>query len=565
LFADTCRNFEKDLISYDYYILGEFIILSKEKLKEEIANERLDLCLSAGNLAWWEMDLKTGKVIFNENKVKMLGYSMKEFIDVDYTAFTDLVHPDDYEKTMKAMKDHLEGKKSLYEVDYRIKTKKGDYKWFHDRGSILEKNEKGEPLSVKGIVFDITDLKEKENELQELNNNLEHLIEQKTEELEISNKKLKEEIYENNKTKEYSETTRQNLRNIIDSASELIFSFDMNNRVSIWNKTAEKITGFKQIEVLNRSVNKLEVFDNPDYVIENIALFCVNKGKESIDIFLNTKEGDKRIVRVSGTDIKSPNKECLGALFIGRDITKDIELHNKLLDGNSYIIPDKNNMFSINLIIDLAIDRFKALIITRGNPDQLKRQIKDIKNIKLAFLNREKIKGITNISNSEELKNKIKSFSKTNKKSIILLDGIHYLLSRDSFDEFIQNLYDINDIILQNKSILFIRIDPSILESKQMALIENELQFLPSQKTDDIIIRDVLYDMLKYIHEQNQNNAIVSVKKIMTKFNITYVTVASRLDSLDEKNLIFTKKQGKIRAIFLTENGKRLLNKRKII
>ena len=96
--------------------------------------ERLDLCLSAGNLAWWEMDIKTGKVIFNENKVKMLGYSMNDFRDVDYTAFTNIVHPDDYEKTMKAMRDHLDGKKKLYEVDYRIKTKKGEYKWFHDRG-----------------------------------------------------------------------------------------------------------------------------------------------------------------------------------------------------------------------------------------------------------------------------------------------------------------------------------------------------------------------------------------------------------------------------------------------
>ena len=71
------------------------------------------------------MDVKTGKVIFNENKVKLLGYSMKDFADVDYTAFTDIVHPDDYENTMQAMRDHLEGKKELYEVDYRIKTKKG--------------------------------------------------------------------------------------------------------------------------------------------------------------------------------------------------------------------------------------------------------------------------------------------------------------------------------------------------------------------------------------------------------------------------------------------------------
>ena len=81
-----------------------------------MSKERLDLCLSAGNLAWWEMDVKTGKVIFNENKVKMLGFSIEKFKDADYTAFTNLLHPDDYNKAMQAMKDHLDGKKELYDI-----------------------------------------------------------------------------------------------------------------------------------------------------------------------------------------------------------------------------------------------------------------------------------------------------------------------------------------------------------------------------------------------------------------------------------------------------------------
>ena len=98
-----------------------------------------------------------------------------------------------------------------------------------------------------------------------------------------------------------------------------------------------------------------------------------------------------------------------------------------------------------------------------------------------------------------------------------------------------------------------------------MALIENELLILPSQKTEDLIIEDDLYNALKYIYEQNQNNAIVSVKKLMAKFSITYVTAASRLDSLESKGLIFTKKQGKIRAIFLTDKGKKLLHKRQTV
>ena len=849
---------------------------------EDLKNkERLDLCLSAGNLAWWEMDVKTGKILFNENKVKMLGYSMHDFKDVDYTAFTDLVHPDDYEKTMKAMKDHLEGKKELYEVEYRIKTKNGIYKWYYDKGSVIERDEKGNPLTVKGIVIDISTvkqseileklsnkilkrlnksgkqinqirdiillikqsndfeavgirIKEKENfpyyetdgfsekfvkkadnicknnsinrsnkkiyecmcgrivtaktnpdlpcftkngsfwtndlskllkenpnnisksfsrnncintgyrsialipiktnseiigviqindkrrnilsyeilrtleiigssigiafardkaikdlELNErryrlaqkaanigswewniitnelvwsekiepmfgfakgkfkgtyesflecihpedrdfvvksvndsLNNNkkyviehriiwpdntirwvlergdvirdkngkatrmigvvqditdkkemeeflkqkkedLEEIVKERTEELIEANKKLKEEIVERKKAESYTQRTKENLRNVIDSASELIISFDMNNRISIWNKTAEHITGYKQIEVLNRSVGKLEVFEKPQNILENIKLVCSQKAPSYVDNVLKTKDNEKRVIRFTGTDIKTSNNECIGALFIGKDITKEIELHKKLLGGNSYLISDKNNISAIDLITDLTINEFKGLIITRGNPDQIKIQIPKSKNLEIVLLTREETRGITNISDPDELINKTREFSKNNKNSVILLDGIHYIISRFSFEDFIKILYDINDIVAKNKAILFVRIDPSTIDSNQMALIENELLVLPSQKTEDLIIQDDVYEILKFIYEQNNNNAIVSVKKVMAKSNITYVTAASRLSSLEKNGLILTKKQGKLRAIFITEKGKKLLHKRK--
>jgi diguanylate cyclase (GGDEF)-like protein len=58
---------------------------------------------------------------------------------------------------MQAMRDHLSGKKATYEVEYRIKTKAGDYKWYYDRGSIVKRDDNGKPLLVVGIVFDITE------------------------------------------------------------------------------------------------------------------------------------------------------------------------------------------------------------------------------------------------------------------------------------------------------------------------------------------------------------------------------------------------------------------------
>lgn len=149
----------------------------KEELKEELElyKERLEEAMSAGNLAWWEMELPSGKVRFNDRKAEMLGYQPERF--ENYTDFTDLVHPDDYKRAMKAMRDHLDGKKERYEVEYRIEKKDGDYKWFRDVGSITEEND--DYKKVAGIVIDIDKRKDAEEREGLLNSLLRHDIKNK--------------------------------------------------------------------------------------------------------------------------------------------------------------------------------------------------------------------------------------------------------------------------------------------------------------------------------------------------------------------------------------------------
>jgi predicted transcriptional regulator len=146
--------------------------------------------------------------------------------------------------------------------------------------------------------------------------------------------------------------------------------------------------------------------------------------------------------------------------------------------------------------------------------------------------------------------------------AVILLDGIHYLMTTASFDSFLKGMYQINETIANDHSMLFVRIDPGMITSTQMAIIENELQKLPSQKIEGITLEDSVYDMLKYIYEQNQNNALVPYKKVMSRFKIAYSTASKRLDRLENKGLIFTKRQGKLRSVYISEKGKTLLHKR---
>jgi len=117
--------------------------------------ERLTIALEAGNMAWWEMELPSGKIVFNHNKTRMLGLEGEDF--QHFQDFMDIVHPDDCDGAMKAMRDHLSGKAAMYECEYRIKNSVGNYQWFHDAGKIVYRE--GQKILVAGIVTEITERK----------------------------------------------------------------------------------------------------------------------------------------------------------------------------------------------------------------------------------------------------------------------------------------------------------------------------------------------------------------------------------------------------------------------
>ena len=90
------------------------------------------------------------------------GYTRDELKDEvnDYLAIT---HKDDVDRVMKAYTAALmdvSGHKK-FEIEYRLKTKKGDYKWFHAAGEVIRRPD-GSPKEFLGTFHDIDDAKKNE-------------------------------------------------------------------------------------------------------------------------------------------------------------------------------------------------------------------------------------------------------------------------------------------------------------------------------------------------------------------------------------------------------------------
>lgn len=120
----------------------------------------------------WEYDLETMTSTFISKKIEnLLGYTVKEYSESP-TFWEDHIHPEDREYTI-ALSVKVNKNYTNQDYEYRMITKKGDVIWIRDIINFVF--EKGKPVISRGIMIDITNMKEAE---KNLNNSLQLVTEQ---------------------------------------------------------------------------------------------------------------------------------------------------------------------------------------------------------------------------------------------------------------------------------------------------------------------------------------------------------------------------------------------------
>ena len=355
-----------------------------------------------------------------------------------------------------------------------------------------------------------------------------------------------------------AKTNLNYMKNILDNASEIIFTINLKKKISLWNKSAEKKIGHKNKKIVNKSINSIDLFENIGEVEKFIENIIQNKKSFLKEIIINTTFGYKIILGASITKIKNESGEISDILFVCWDITKDRLVFKNLKSGYSYIIKDNKLEKTIKLLNEYA-NRGKKILIYSRNIDYYLKNITNRNKLSIFNFSTIKDKDINTISKTDELKNSIKNFLNKYKNSIILIDRLDFLISIYKFDKVIQTLYEINDIIRKKQSILLIRINDSLLNLDQKISLEQEFSELPTHLIEEVKIEEDLLDILNYINKQNENKITVNYQQIGTYFNISKVTVKNRIESLIDNNLLYYKKQARSKILYISEKGKEYL------
>jgi PAS domain S-box-containing protein len=201
------HNLEGDVIG----ILGTADNITEKKEAQEAlraSEERLQIALEGTSDGLWDWNIPENSFYFSPRYFTMLGYEPQD-LSQDKNILEDLLHPEDKQRVLEALKKILENKEDNLDLEFRLIKKDGSIAWILSRGKISY-DEKGNALRLVGTHVDIS-LRKRHEKVQNV------LIE-------IANS-----VNNTRNLNELFEQIQKSLGNVIDTRNCYIAMYDKEN------------------------------------------------------------------------------------------------------------------------------------------------------------------------------------------------------------------------------------------------------------------------------------------------------------------------------------------------
>ena len=141
--------------------------ITERKRTEEVSREseaRLQKAQHIAHFGWWERDLATSRVFLSDEVCRIFGL---EAVDLPewHARWLSLIHPEDQPRVAEAAAAALLPGGPRYDLEYRVIRPDGTVRIVHSQGDVTW-NESGRPLRQFGVLQDITELRQAEQELR---------------------------------------------------------------------------------------------------------------------------------------------------------------------------------------------------------------------------------------------------------------------------------------------------------------------------------------------------------------------------------------------------------------
>jgi len=129
---------------------------------------RLTLALAASDTEIWEWDRGSEAVRIGARWSALLGVLQGRLPAPDVARLVEIVHPDDSEALIRAVREHVGGATASIMAEVRIPLPDGSLRWANLRGRVVARGRDGAPERVLGTVRDVTGRRAAEEERRQL-------------------------------------------------------------------------------------------------------------------------------------------------------------------------------------------------------------------------------------------------------------------------------------------------------------------------------------------------------------------------------------------------------------
>jgi PAS domain S-box-containing protein len=247
------------------------------------------------------------------NWTEKLGHDLDSVIG---HSFADFVHPNDVLKLNKIIKENFETGEKINNVEYQIKNKDGQWRWYTSSSSpIIDQD--GKVTSIIGISHDITEQKQAKEALQR------------------------------------SETL---LKTLVQTIPDLIWLKDTNGVYLSCNKMFERFFGASETEIVGKTDYDFVDRELADSFRKNDRIAIEKGGPSSNEEWITfADDGHRALLDTLKTPMYDHNGELIGILSVARDITKRKLIEEALAESEFFFKESQRAAF---------IGSYKANFIT---------------------------------------------------------------------------------------------------------------------------------------------------------------------------------------------------------
>lgn len=292
---DDCKTERKSLDEEVYALhtvsknIGLRLNQDKTILKLEATLEKFDFYMKGSNQAMWELFIHTNKNVFSYNWVKILGYTNDEITD-DVEFWKNSTHPEDFLQIAIDLENFISEKSLNYYGTARMIHKDGHTVWVKYSG-LLKKNKQGRPIKIIGTYIDISEIKEKEKQL---------------------------------------ELSEEKFRFIADNTSDVICQHTIDGSYTYVSNSMKEILGYEPDEMLNKIAFDF-VHPNDYERISNAQKDFINDSKPKILTYRFRKKDTTYIwLETTARNILNEENIVIGVQTSSRDVSERIKAEEEI-------------------------------------------------------------------------------------------------------------------------------------------------------------------------------------------------------------------------------------------